>query len=74
MMTDLLRRAFDLKSYQMLESNLLGLSFGFSIQRGATYQDGFDIAAKIPAGATQEQFQAMLRNLLIDRFKVGYHY
>lgn len=30
----------------------------------------FDIAAKIPAGATSEQFRAMLRNLLKERFKL----
>ena len=33
----------------------------------------FDIAARIPAGATREQFQAMLRNLLEARFRMTLH-
>ncbi|HUA63215.1 MAG TPA: TIGR03435 family protein [Verrucomicrobiae bacterium] len=33
----------------------------------------FDIAAKVPAGASREQFRIMLRNLLIERFKVAVH-
>lgn len=33
----------------------------------------FDIAAKIPAGTTPEQFRAMLRNLLQERFQMRAH-
>ena len=33
----------------------------------------FDITAKIPEGATKEQFQAMLRDLLATRFKMTIH-
>jgi len=66
--------AFDLKPYQLVESNLAGISLGFTIQIGQTYQYGFDIEAKIPAGTTHEQFGAMLQNLLIDRFKLAYHF
>jgi uncharacterized protein (TIGR03435 family) len=33
----------------------------------------FNIEAKVPAGATKEQFQAMLRNLLAERFRVTVH-
>ncbi len=34
----------------------------------------FDWSAKIPAGATGEQFQTMLRNLLAERFKMTVHH
>ena len=33
----------------------------------------YDIAANVPAGATKEQFQAMLQNLLAARFKMEVH-
>jgi uncharacterized protein (TIGR03435 family) len=33
----------------------------------------FDIMAKIPKGASKEQFQLMLQNLLAERFKVRIH-
>lgn len=33
----------------------------------------FDIAAKLPQGATEEQIPAMLQALLVDRFKLAYH-
>jgi uncharacterized protein (TIGR03435 family) len=71
---ELVRLAFDLKPYQMVESNLAGISSGFTVQVGQTYQHGFDIEAKIPAGTTHEQFRTMLQNLLIDRFKLAYHF
>jgi uncharacterized protein (TIGR03435 family) len=32
-----------------------------------------DIQAVVPAGATKEQFEAMLQNLLVDRFHLGFH-
>src|SRR5580658_5719736 len=32
--------------------------------------DKYDIAAKVPAGATREQFNAMLQNLLMERFQL----
>jgi len=32
-----------------------------------------DIQAVLPLGATKEQFEAMLQNLLIDRFHLGFH-
>jgi uncharacterized protein (TIGR03435 family) len=34
----------------------------------------FDIVAKIAQGATKEQFQLMLQNLLAERFKVALHH
>ena len=73
-MIDLLRRAFDLKSYQLVERNLAGISLSASIQAGSTYQFGFDIVATMPVGATTEQFRTMLQNLLIERFKLKYHF
>src|SRR5580700_7935815 len=33
----------------------------------------FDIAAKVPAGATKEQFNLMLQNLLTERFQMVWH-
>ena len=33
----------------------------------------FDIEAKLPYAATKEQFQTMLQNLLIERFKMAIH-
>jgi uncharacterized protein (TIGR03435 family) len=34
----------------------------------------FDIAAKVPAGATKEQFPLMKQNLLTERFKLAVHF
>ena len=34
----------------------------------------FNVSAKIPDGTSKEQFQAMLQNLLIDRFKMATHW
>jgi uncharacterized protein (TIGR03435 family) len=47
-------------------------SYDFS---GPAWLDGtrFDFSAKIPPGATQEEFQMMLRNLLAERFKMTVH-
>jgi uncharacterized protein (TIGR03435 family) len=33
----------------------------------------FDIVAKVPLGATKEQFRVMLQNLLVERFKLTFH-
>lgn len=33
----------------------------------------FDISARLPAGATKEQFRQMIRNLLEDRFRLKLH-
>jgi uncharacterized protein (TIGR03435 family) len=43
---------------------------------GPNWLDGqrFDIVAKIPQGATKEQFQQMLQNLLAERFKLKLHH
>jgi uncharacterized protein (TIGR03435 family) len=36
-------------------------------------RDEFDLVAKIPEGATKEDFRVMLRNLLIERFHIKLH-
>lgn len=36
-------------------------------------KDQFDLEAKLPEGATKEQFQEMLRNLLAERFRMTVH-
>ena len=56
-----LLKTYDLKSYQATGPEWL------SSQR-------YDITARIPARATKEQFGAMLRNLLTDRFHMAVHH
>jgi len=60
MLTRILLSAYDVKNYQI---------------SGPDWLDSlrFDITAKVPDGATQEQFQSMLRNLLATRFKMTIH-
>ena len=53
-----LLRAYDIKNYQLVAPKWVDT-------------ERYDIAAKIPAGANQEQFRAMLRHLLQERFKMG---
>jgi uncharacterized protein (TIGR03435 family) len=36
-------------------------------------RDEFDLAAKVPAGATKDEFRAMLRNLVAERFHIKLH-
>jgi len=36
--------------------------------------DIFNVEAKVPPGATAVQVKAMLRNLLVERFKLAFHY
>jgi uncharacterized protein (TIGR03435 family) len=71
-MPELLRLAFDLQSYQM--TKLAGVFESHSTRVGETYQFGFDIEARVPRGASREAFRTMLQNLLIDRFKLAYHF
>jgi uncharacterized protein (TIGR03435 family) len=60
-MLDLLADAYSVKRNQ--------------ISGGPTWLDSerFDIVAKIPAGATKEQVNVMLQNLLAERFKLMLH-
>jgi uncharacterized protein (TIGR03435 family) len=57
----LIVKAFHLQPYQLPNRTSLADS---------TY----DIQAKIPAGATEDEFSAMLQNLLKDRFGLSWHF
>lgn len=59
---------------RMLIVNAYGLKFN-QIRGGPDWLNTmrFDIAAKVPAGATKDQVKAMLQNLLTDRFKLTVH-
>ncbi len=57
----LIARAFALKPWQFPG-------------RASLTDNTFDVMARIPATATQEQFQAMLQNLLTARFGLTWHY
>ena len=58
---NVLLRAYDVKSYQATGSDWLS-------------SERYDITAKIPPGATKEQFNFMLQNLLSDRFHLVLHH
>ena len=59
-------------------SNLVSMAFQLMPYQlpSADYGDRamYEISAKVPPGATREQFNVMLRNLVIERFKLTYHY
>lgn len=55
-----LMRAYDVKNYQV--SGPAWLS-----------SERYDIVAKVPPGATKEQFNGMLQNLLAERFHLALH-
>jgi uncharacterized protein (TIGR03435 family) len=57
----LIVKAFNLQPYQ------------FPARTSLT-DNTYDIAAKVPAGATGEEFSAMLQNLLRDRFGLTWHF
>ncbi len=56
---------------------LMSYAYGFQAYQFPPFssccQARFDYIARVPAGTTREQFQAMLRNLLAERFKLKYH-
>jgi uncharacterized protein (TIGR03435 family) len=56
----LLAQAYDVKDHQISGPSWLD-------------SERFDITAKVPPGATKEQFRVMLQNLLIERFKISLH-
>ena len=56
-----LTNAYGIKSYQVSGPKWLD-------------SERFDIVAKIAMGATKEQFQMMLQNLLAERFKLAVHH
>jgi uncharacterized protein (TIGR03435 family) len=57
----LIVKAFDLQPYQFPG-------------RAAHTGDTYDVMAAIPAGATREEFAAMMQNLLKDRFGLVWHF
>jgi uncharacterized protein (TIGR03435 family) len=57
---DLIAQAYDVHEFQ--------ISSTFPIDR-----QRFDLVAKIPAGATQEAFRAMMQTLLAERFRLLVH-
>src|SRR5205823_1653898 len=63
--TNIMLRAILLSAYELKNYQISGPDWLDTLR--------FDITAKVPEGATKEQFQAMLRNLLETRFKMGVH-
>ena len=59
-LASILLRAYDLKPYQLAGPDWISSA-------------RFDVTAKIPAGATKEQFQSMLQGLVSERFHVVLH-
>lgn len=59
---DLVMTAYDLKGFQIDRTDFL------------RPMPAYDITANIPDGATQEQFQSMLRRLLAERFHLKVHW
>ncbi len=57
---NLITMAYDLKPYQVTGPDWLET-------------ERFDIQAKLPQGATKEQANIMMQNLLVDRFKLSFH-
>lgn len=57
----LLQRAYQLKADQVLGPDWIG-------------SERYDLSAKVPAGATKEQVDAMLQNLLMERFHLTLHH
>jgi uncharacterized protein (TIGR03435 family) len=59
-------------------SSLINQAYGVRYDQvsgpGSPYPQRFDIIAKIPAGATKEQFKLMLQNLLAERFNLQLHH
>lgn len=55
-----MRIAYDMKPYQFIGPDWI-------------VSDRFNIVAKLPAGARQDQVRGMLQNLLLDRFRMSVH-
>jgi uncharacterized protein (TIGR03435 family) len=57
----LIFQAFDIQNYQLSAPDWMQSA-------------RFNVSAKIPEGTTKEQFRLMLRNLLVDRFSLKFHF
>ena len=60
-LTSLMAMAFGVKRYQISAPDWMGST-------------RFDISARVPEGATVDQYQVMLQNLLSRRFELSMHY
>ncbi len=54
-------------------SRAFGLSYYLITAPDWLRSDKFDVTAKVPTGTTKEQFNIMLQNMLIDRFRLVTH-
>jgi uncharacterized protein (TIGR03435 family) len=60
-------------------ARILGIAFGSApgaglhVEGAPVWPDQFQIVANVPAGASEEQFQQMLQNLLKDRMGLAFH-
>ncbi len=57
----LITQAYDIKHFQLSAPDWMANA-------------NYEITAKLPHGATKEQFREMIRNLLAERFKVEFHW
>ena len=66
---------WSVENYPM--SSLLSIAYGVASYQlsgpGWLIDERFTVEAKVPEGATKEQLKFMLRNLLIERFKLSAH-
>jgi uncharacterized protein (TIGR03435 family) len=62
---NLIGRAYGLKDFQLLGPSFLAAS---------TSADQYSIVAKVPPGATKDQFNQMLQELLVERFGLVFHH
>lgn len=60
-LSNLVTEAYDIKRYQISGPSWLD-------------SERFDVKAKVPEGATKEQYRLMLQNLLAERFKLTLHH
>lgn len=58
----LVQKAFDVPSYRLA-----------GISNNMMEDQRYDVSARIAPGTTKEQFQLMLQNLLVERFKLKFH-
>jgi uncharacterized protein (TIGR03435 family) len=66
----LVRAAFNLKPWEIAPDR----DAVTGIIMGPISLSGYDVVARVPAGATKEQCLIMFQNLLIERLKLAYHY